>query len=211
MASTTNQTLLTPLLEADLASTAQQYVGVIAGGFKPFHQGHWITVQKALSENSGGVVVFVSTEGRARPGEFEITGPRMLQVWETILIPALSSYNVTVKLTRTPILSVYQFLHEKKVEEGFAYRLYSGKDDAEKNFPGRRLQKNNPALFDAGLIEVVAVPRFGSGTKMRLALQLGLKEDFIAGLPDIIRAQGEQVWQMLGGDENAQASDSPVV
>lgn len=215
------QTLLTLILENDLPvqtapindakKPAGKFVGVIAGGFKPFHQGHWMLVQKALSENDGGVVLFVSTEGRARPGEYEITGARMTEVWDTLLIPALSSYNVNVQLTKTPVLGVYELLRTKTVEEGVTYRVYADKTDAEKNFPGKRMSKNNPALFEAGMIQVVGVGRFASGisgTKMRLALQLGLKDDFIAGLPDVIRSQGERVWQILGGDEEQLTSQT---
>lgn len=203
---------LVSFLENDLTATTgmtadkQQpvtSVGVIAGGFKPFHQGHWMLVQKALSENAGGVFLFVSTDSRSRPGEFEITGPRMTSVWDTILIPALASYNIKVELTKTPVLSVYELLRTKTVGEGVTYNIYADKNDAVKNYPGNRMAKNNPELFAAGMIKVVGVGRFAegiSGTKMRLALQLGLKEDFIEGLPDIVRSQGDRIWQLLGGD-----------
>ena len=180
--------------------------GLIGGSFSPMHRGHFNLVKFALKE-CDVVHLFVSLKGRARTGEVEVTTEAKRAIWTRFLVPALNSLGVEVTFAEvSPISSIYGFLQsEEKSGAMNQLNIYSDVDDLAKNYPDARLMRIAPTLMAHHKILKRPVPRgltAGiSGTQMRMFLQTGLKDEFIAGLPEIVQDHGDEIWDILGGEE----------
>lgn len=176
-------------------------IAYIAGAFKPFTAGHAFLINSAAKE-CDEVKVFVSIGDRARKGEKLIPGSLMKEIWEKYIIKILPE-NVNINFTKVPIKSVYETIGEqdKGEETEISHVIYADDVDASKNFPSKALEKYLPRLHGLNKITIKGCPRTTtvniSGTAMRKFLELGLKEDFIAGLPEPLRENGEEIWKGL--------------
>lgn len=181
-------------------------IGFIPGGFKPFTKGHYFLVEKAAQE-CDSVYLVVGQGDRVRPGEFPITGDAMTKVWQKYLIPAMPG-NVKVVFAPSPIRFVWEKLGEadkKTNETADLYVVFGDNKDLADNFKKDKLEKYVPTLLKQKRLVLKPFERASgvhiSGTMMRKYLQLGLKDDFIAGLPAPVQSKGSEIFALLGGKE----------
>lgn len=173
--------------------------GLIAGSYKPFHRGHFASIEKAASE-CDQVFLFVSLSDRARPGEVPIFGNDMETIWKTQLENIMPS-NVTVEYVKIPVASAYDFAGniEKSGEEANII-FYADPEDLDKNFPESRMLKYFPRLSSKNLIKREPTARLFSGTKMRDFLAKGNSKGFKSMLPDGV--DKEAIWELLYSSSN---------
>lgn len=179
------------------------YIGLIAGGFKPFTAGHYFLVKQAAEENDM-VHLFVSTKDRVRKGEYAITWDMMKPVWK-ILQKGLPK-NVKVHFEDNPTSGQFQILDaaEANPNNSNTYTLYADSKDIKRyNNPRikektlKRLYSNDQLIFK-GFERGTGVNV--SGTEMRQALQDENLEAFVQMLPDTVQQYGHQIFNMLGGN-----------
>jgi len=180
-------------------------IGYIPGGFKPFTKGHYFLVEKA-SHECDKVFLLVGQGDRIRPGEHPIPGSAMQVVWNKFLIPIMPG-NVEVSFAPSPIRVAYEKLGaaDKDPTDKNIHIVYGDNKDLADNFKKEKLDKYMPNLVKQKRLVLKPVERSSSvnisGTMMRKYLQLGLKDEFIQGLPDPVQAKGEAIWKLLGGQE----------
>jgi cytidyltransferase-like protein len=178
-------------------------IGYIGGSFKPFHAGHFALVQNA-AKDCDAVKLYISTADRLREGEIPIKGATMQEIWARYLINSLPE-NVDVFFTSSPVRSIYEAIGEedKGEDSETGHVIYSDDSDMQKNYPEKSLKKYFPRLSANSKVEVKPTPRTVtvniSGTAMRKYIQLGLCDDFIAGLPEPVKSYGNEIWKLLGG------------
>lgn len=180
-------------------------IGYIPGGFKPFTKGHFFLVEKAAAE-CDKVYVLVGQGDRERPGEFPIKGSAMAIIWKKFLTPIMPS-NVEVVFAPSPIRVVYEKLGEadKNPDDQNIHVVYGDNKDLADNFKIEKLSKYMPNLVKQKRIILKPFERSSgvniSGTMMRKYLQMGLKGDFIQGLPEPVQSKGDAIWKLLGAEE----------
>lgn len=180
-------------------------IGYIPGGFKPFTKGHYFLVEKAASE-CDKVFLVVGQGDRIRPGEFPIQGSVMMSIWKQFLIPIMPS-NVEVTFASSPIRIVYEKLGEadKNPTNKDIHIVYGDNKDLADNFKEEKLTKYMPNLVKQKRLVLKPFVRSSgvniSGTMMRKYLQMGLKDEFIDGLPNPVQVQGDKIWKLFGGQE----------
>ena len=179
-------------------------IGYIPGGFKPFTKGHFFLVESAAAE-CDKVYLIVGQGDRERPGEFPIKGIDMMKIWKKFLVPAMPG-NVEVVFAPSPIRVVYEKLGiEDKNNTEDIHVIYGDNKDLADNFKPEKLAKYIPNLTKAKKLILKPFDRSKgvniSGTMMRKYLQLGLKDDFIQGLPGPVQSSGNAIWKILGAEE----------
>lgn len=160
-------------------------------------------VKHALRE-CDRVMLFVSLKARTRPGEFPVASETVMAYWQDYLVPSMPG-NVEVKFSAiTPIRDIYDTLNEAEANAKTttdSYVVYSDEEDLQANYAPAKRQRLWPTLLKQRRIEFKPVPRglTGgiSGTQMRSYLKLGLEDEFIDNLPEIVRAQGHDIWQLF--------------
>lgn len=172
-------------------------VGIIGGAMKPVTRGHWGLIKRASKENDR-VRLFVSTADRSDEN-FTIKGDDMREVWEKYLTLHLPP-NVSIEFVKNPIKSVYEALGKANEEHSIdEFTVYSDPVDITSRFPVEKQKKYFDELFDHGQIKFIPVERVGdmdvSGSKMRLLLKQGMKDEFKALLPEGV--DGEGIWKTL--------------
>jgi cytidyltransferase-like protein len=179
--------------------------GYIPGGFKPFTKGHYFLVERASTE-CDKIWLVVGQSDRIRHGEHPITNTQMMEVWKKFLIPVMPS-NVEVSFAVSPISFVYKKLTEANADnESSGIQVIYGDDkDLTENFTEKKLSKYVPNLVSQNRVVLKPFSRTSnvniSGTMMRKYLQLGLREEFIDGLPESVQAHGNEIWTILGGEQ----------
>lgn len=180
-------------------------IGYLGGGFKPYTKGHHFLVESAAKE-CDVVYVIVGQADRARPGEHPILGSAMMTIWKKFLIPIMPG-NVTVSFAPSPIRVIYEMLGaaDKDPANNDVHVIYGDNVDLEHNFAIAKLSKYMPRLVQQNKIVLKPFKRASginiSGTMMRKYLQLGLKDEFIAGLPTPVQPKGDAIFSLLGGEE----------
>jgi cytidyltransferase-like protein len=180
-------------------------IGYIGGGFKPFHAGHYALIQAAAKE-CDLVRLFVSTGDRNRMGEVPIKGSAMQEIWSKYLLNIMPQ-NIDVTFTPSPVRKIYETIGEedKSADTDVLHIIYSDDADLGKNYPEKNLKRYFPRLSEIGKVAVKPYPRTAtvniSGTTMRKFIELGLRNDFIDGLPEPVRNHGLKIWKLLGGGD----------
>ena len=179
-------------------------IGLVPMSAKPFHQGHFMLIERAATE-CDEVYVFGSLGDRKRSGEVPIVGSTMDMIWHRYL-EGIMPHNVDVEYVKVPVRAVYEHLGEAE-ESGSTsdFAIYGDPTDVEANFPPARLVKYCPRLISAKKITNIGVNRTStfdvSGTRMREMLAQNNKRGFTAALPDPLspKARGE-IWSALQAD-----------
>jgi len=182
---------------------AENSIGLIAGGFKPFTAGHYNLVQKASSECST-VKLFVSTGDRKRTGERAIVWNQMKPIWERYIGPSITALgNVEIHYVSQPIRSIYELLIAANEEQSnnALYRVYSDPDDIGNCYSDNVQMKYWARLVANQQIVMRPISREEtagiSGTVMRKALAKGDMSGFISGLPAPVRIHGTDIFNSL--------------
>ena len=158
-------------------------IGIVPGGFKPPHAGHYQGAEYLLKEG-GAEVVYVlispkSREGFSKDGDnkITITAQQSLALWELYieangmngkLIPQIAS-------SESPVGSTYDFA--ATLNSGDTVVLGKGEKDAE----DKRFSRMKSFLAKKGLdidVEEVNTPMFGGGCSGTMCRRLVADEDF---------------------------------
>jgi len=176
------------------------YIGLIAGGFKPFHAGHYFLVTSAAEEN-GVVHLFVSTKDRSRPGQHSITWDMMKPVWK-ILKRGLPG-NVKVHFSDNPTTDQFEILTAAEANESDSsvYNLYADAKDIKRYDNPRIRERTLPRLYSNDQLVFKPFERTAgvnvSATMVRQALAGGDLEAFVEMMPPPVQQYGHQIFKML--------------
>ena len=167
---------------------------------KPYHKGHHGLVVLA-SETCDKVFLAVSLKDRKRPGELEIRGEVMREVWKQCIIPIIP-HNVSLQFSeQSPIKDIYvQLAFADRSGLNEEHLIFCGEDDQDR-FTPKKLSAFAPRLVQEQRISLKPMTRGGiSGTKMRSFLQRGEKTLFFENLPKEMVPCAELVWGSLTRD-----------
>lgn len=178
-------------------------IGLVPGGFKPYHAGHDALIRAASAENDR-VIVFYSTADRSRKGELPISGKNAARVLHEIVSATLPS-NVTLREVKAPVGAVFEALisaedlHARRCADD-TYTIYAGSDD-EKNFAN--IEKYAPRIVKEGHVRLFSLERGSdtpgiSGTLMRKSLREGNVHLFSEGLPVTLKPKAKEIIKTLG-------------
>ena len=185
-------------------------IGLVPGGFKPYHAGHDALIRAASAENDR-VIVFYSTADRSRKGELPISGKNAARVMSEI-VSATLPINVTLCEVKAPIGAVFEALisaedlHARSCADD-TYTIYAGSDD-EKNFAN--IAKYAPRIVKEGHVRLFSLERGSdtpeiSGTLMRKSLREGNVHLFSEGLPSTLKPKAKEIIKTLGFKEDSVA------
>jgi len=168
-------------------------IGLVPISAKPYHAGHHALVELAASQNNK-VILFVSTSGRRRPGEFPIEGEDMARIWREHLEGVMPG-NVEIVYGGSPVRKVYEEVGEAcDAGSEDVYTIYSDPEDTSTNYPQGYRDKYMQPLCDLGQVVFaseadpnsvtrgVGTPNI-SGTKVRTYLESGDFSSFAAAMP----------------------------
>ena len=174
-------------------------IGLVPISAKPYHAGHHALVELASSQNER-VILFVSTSGRRRPGEFPIEGEDMVRIWQEHLENIMPG-NVEVVYGGSPVRKVYEEVGEAcEVGSEDVYTIYSDPEDTSSNYSQVYRDKYMQPLCDLGQVKFAAeldpdsvtrgvgTPNI-SGTKVRTHLESGDFDNFQAAMPAGVNAR----------------------
>ncbi len=171
-------------------------IGLVAGGFKPYHKGHHFLVEKASRENDR-VIIITSVKSRE-----DLKGESMSKVWKEIIVPLMPLQNVDLEIVTSPVSATFDHLDSlvDRSAEGVEYNIYGGAQDLEKRFPNDYMLNRYGALMTDGSINLTPVVRGddspdASGTAMRD--QLGNLAAFREGLPKFLKPKASLIMQYL--------------
>lgn len=178
-------------------------IGLVPGGFKPYHAGHDALIRAASAENDR-VIVFYSTSDRSRKGELPISGKNAARVMSQIVSATLPP-NVTLREVKAPVGAVFETLisaedlYLQRCADD-TYTIYTGRDD-EKNFAN--IAKYAPLIIKEGHVRIFSLERGSdtpeiSGTLMRKSLSEGNVHLFSEGLPATLKPKARQIINTLG-------------
>lgn len=191
-------------------------IAIYPGAFKPYTAGHDGVVQ-SVSQKVDELRLLVSTGDRKRPGEFPIVWKGSMEVvWKQHIEASLPA-NVSVSYTNNPVYETYKQIEqlEKQVTELEVVYLVAGEEDRER-FSLERISRLAPMLVQQGKVKFLLLERIGnvSGTKLRQHLADGNVEGFRSLLPDQLKANVEQIMDLLRNPrvvENAEKKGSVVM
>lgn len=162
-------------------------IGLFPGAMKPFHQGHWELLKRALDECDR---VFVYTSYKRREG---FGGMKWGAIWEDFILPQMPNSNkTTFNMCVVPVGEVYNHLKfADENRQGNTYRIYGGTED-KKRYSG--VQAKYPNIIvqsvaeEQGLTYQRGVGTTNvSGTEMRQALLNHDLETFSKGCPEFLK------------------------
>jgi len=175
-------------------------IGLVSGGFKPYHKGHHHVVAQAAGENDRVIILTSPTKSRD-----QISADAMLRVWTEVIMPNFPYPNVELELSRIPVGRVFEMMQE--LEDGHlgndvTLNVYAGAQDMSARFDDRYLAKKFPNSFQAGRIEKTPFIRgedspTASGTAARAALEFRNHANFKAELPEFLQDKVGLIMQML--------------
>lgn len=164
-------------------------IGLFPGAMKPFHQGHWEVLKRALNECDK---VFVYTSFKRREG---LGGMEWGSIWEDFIIPAMPMKDkLEFKMCVVPVGEVYDHLEfANENYQGNIYRIYGGTEDKSR-------YKNLDIKFpNITTINVADEQELGyqrgigtmdiSGTEMRRSLINDDREMFQKGCPEFLNSE----------------------
>ena len=158
-------------------------VGVIGGGFKPPHKGHYELAKQALTQvpDLDKMIIFVGKN--VRDG---IDQSQAVAVWN-LYKDSLGSKVEIVPATKPPIGHVYSYA-SKNPEDQVYWFLGARDEEDEADIADRTsyLEKNREKYPNLNVEVVKSTGTDVSGTAARKALKAGDKESFFQALPDIV-------------------------
>ncbi len=172
-------------------------IGLVSGGFKPYHKGHHFLVEKASREND---VVKIITSVKSRD---ELSGEAMRQVWLDVIMPVMPLKNAQLEISKSPVGKTFEYLDNLEaglLPEGTILNVYAGQKDLNSRFRDEYMLKKYPKSMAAGAIIRTPVARGKdspkcSGESMRDCL--GNIELFRAGLPEFLKSKASIIIKLL--------------
>ena len=157
-------------------------VGVIGGGFKPPHKGHFAFAKQALSKVPDLDKLLIYVGGRVREGA-AITQDQAIEIWK--LYADKLPGNVEILPADQPIAKAYSQASKNPENEVYWFLGVRDEDDAkEADRREAHLRKNPEKYSNLNVIRIADTGTDVSGTAARRALEVGDKEGFFDALPD---------------------------
>ena len=158
-------------------------VGVIGGGFKPPHKGHYELAKQALAQvpDLDKMIIFVGKN--VRDG---IDQSQSVAIWN-LYKDSLGSNVEIVPATKPPIGHIYSYA--SKNPEDQVYWFLGARDEEDRADIADRtsyLEKNREKYPNLNVEVVESTGTDVSGTAARKALRAGDKEAFFQALPDVV-------------------------
>ena len=158
-------------------------VGVIGGGFKPPHKGHYELAKQALAQvpDLDKMIIFVGKN--VRDG---ITQDQSVAIWD-LYKDSLGSNVEIIPATKPPIGHIYSYA--SKNPEDQVYWFLGARDEEDKADIADRtsyLEKNREKYPNLNVEVVESTGTDVSGTAARKALRAGDKESFFDFIPDVV-------------------------
>ena len=158
-------------------------VGVIGGGFKPPHKGHYELAKQALTQvpDLDKMIIFVGKN--VRDG---IDQSQAVAIWN-LYKDSLGSKVEIIPASKPPIGHVYSYA-SKNPEDQVHWFLGARDEEDEADIADRTsyLEKNREKYPNLNVEVVKSTGTDVSGTAARKALRAGDKESFFQALPDIV-------------------------
>jgi len=159
-------------------------VGVIGGGFKPPHKGHFAFAKQALSKVPDLDKLLIYVGGKVRAGA-AITQNQAIEIWKLYANELPGA--IEILPADQPIAKAYSQASKNPGNEVFWFLGVRDEDDAKE--ADRRevhLRKNPEKYSNLNVIRIADTGTDVSGTKARKALEAGDKEAFFQALPDVV-------------------------
>lgn len=157
-------------------------VGVIGGGFKPPHKGHFAFAKKALEKKPDLDKLLIYVGGKVRPGA-AITQDQAIDIWKLYAneLPG----TVEILPADQPIAKAYSQASKNPENEVYWFLGVRDEEDAkEADSREAHLIKNPEKYSNLNVIRIDDTGTDVSGTAARKALEVGNKEAFFQSLPD---------------------------
>lgn len=156
-------------------------VGIVGGGFKPPHEGHYELVKQALAQvpDLDKMIIFVGKN--VRDG---INQSQAVAVWN-LYKDSLGSKVVIIPASKPPIGHIYSYA--TKNPEDQVYWFLGARDEEDRADIASRtsyLEKNRGKYPNLNVEVIESTGTDVSGTATRKALRAGDKEAFFQALPD---------------------------
>ena len=158
-------------------------IGVIGGGFKPPHKGHYELAKRALTQvpDLDKMIIFVGKN--VRDG---IDQSQAVAIWN-LYKDSLGSKVEIVPATKPPIGHVYSYASKNPEDQVYWFLgARDGEDEADIADRTSYLEKNREKYPNLNVEVVKSTGTDVSGTAARKALRAGDKESFFQALPDIV-------------------------
>jgi len=203
-----------PALQKEVIAEAPdgRRIGIVPGGFKPPHAGHYLGAEHLLTEGKADeVYVLIGPKtrvGHSKDGsnEIKITKRQSLELWELYIDANGQSGKIIPQIPggKTPVEDAYEFA--ATLNNGDTVLLGKGeKDAADHRFDGMKKFLEKKGL-DQMEVEIVNTPMFGggvSGTVMRRIVADGDFESFKKNVPLKSADDIQAAWEIVN-TENAQ-------
>jgi len=206
-----------PALQKEVVAEAPEQgrrIGIVPGGFKPPHAGHYLGAEHLLTKGKAEeVYVLIGPKtrvGHSKDGETEIkvTKRQSLELWELYIEANGTSGKIIPQIPggKTPVEDAYEFA--ATLNNGDTVLLGKGeKDAADHRFDGMKKFLAKRGL-DQMEVEIVNTPMFGggvSGTSMRRIVADGDFETFKKNIPLKSADDIQTAWEIVT-TENVQDS-----
>ena len=158
-------------------------VGVIGGGFKPPHKGHYELAKRALAQVPDLDKMIIYVGKNIRDG---IDQSQAVAIWN-LYKDSLGSNVEIIPATKPPIGHVYSYA--SKNPEDQVYWFLGARDEEDKADIADRtsyLEKNREKYPNLNVEVIESTGTDVSGTAARKALRAGDKEAFFQALPDVV-------------------------
>jgi len=156
-------------------------VGVIGGGFKPPHKGHYELAKQALAQVSDLDKLIIYVGKNIRDG---INQDQSVAIW-SLYKDSLGSKVEIIPATKPPIGHIYSYA-SKNPDDQVYWFLGARDEEDEADIADRTsyLEKNREKYPNLNVEVVKSTGTDVSGTAARKALRTGNKESFFDALPD---------------------------
>ena len=185
-------------------------IGVVPGGYKPPHTGHFIGAKELLDHGADEVIVLISPlerEGFSRDGEtkIEVTKSQSLQLWELYIDANGMSGKIKAQIASSPspVRSTYDF--GETLSDGDTLLLGKGEKDAgDDRFDNMQSYLANKGLnIDVNFANTSMYEDSVSGTTMRRLIADGDIKQFAKHIPLKNKADIMAAWEIVN-TENEQ-------
>jgi hypothetical protein len=204
-----------PALQKEVIAEAPEEgrrIGIVPGGFKPPHAGHYLGAEHLLKKGEAQEVYVLigpkTREGFSKDGDtkINITKRQSLELWE-LYIEANGTNGKIIPMIpggKTPVEDAYEFA--ATLNNGDTVLLGKGeKDAADHRFDGMKKFLAKKGL-DRMEVEIINTPMFGggvSGTEMRRIIADEDFESFKKNVPLKSADDIQTAWEIVG-TENVQ-------
>lgn len=206
-----------PALQKEVVAEAPESgrrIGIVPGGFKPAHAGHYLGAEHLITTGKADeVYVLIGPKtrvGHSKDGasEIKITKRQSLELWELYIEANGMSGKIIPQIPggKTPVEDAYEFA--ATLNNGDTVLLGKGEKDAEDHrFDGMKKFLAKRGL-DQMEVEIINTPMFGggvSGTQMRRIVADGDFETFKKNVPLESADDIQAAWEIVT-TENVQDS-----